>query len=302
MKNTWYVIANPVSGNGAVKRKWNEIISILNTNKLPFKFSFTKYHLHELELVKNATENGFRKFISVGGDGTLHNIVNGIMSQKYNPLDFKIAVIPLGTGNDWVKTYNISKSINKAIAIIKKENTIIQDIGYIELLNSEKGVYFNNLAGLGFDGFVVNNINKYKKLGAFSYLYATIISFFQYKKSVLTIEFNNEKLTTKSLLTLVGICQYSGGGMQLTKNINTNDGLFDISIAKNFSLIMMLLNIIKFYNGKIVNHKEIDNYKTSEINIISEDKNTFIQADGELIGKGAFKAKIIPKALHFIIP
>lgn len=302
MKNTWYVIANPVSGNGAVKRKWNEIISILNTNKLPFKFSFTKYHLHELELVKNATENGFRKFISVGGDGTLHNIVNGIMSQKYNPLDFKIAVIPLGTGNDWVKTYNISKSINKAIAIIKKENTIIQDIGYIELLNSEKGVYFNNLAGLGFDGFVVNNINKYKKLGAFSYLYATIISFFQYKKSVLTIEFNNEKLTTKSLLTLVGICQYSGGGMQLTKNINTNDGLFDISIAKKFSLIMMLLNIIKFYNGKIVNHKEIDNYKTSEINIISEDKNTFIQADGELIGKGAFKAKIIPKALHFIIP
>lgn len=302
MENTWYVIANPVSGNGAVKRKWNEIVSILNTNKLSFKFSFTKYHLHELELVKNATEKGFRKFISVGGDGTLHNVVNGIMSQKHNPLDFKIAVIPLGTGNDWVKTYNISKNLNKTIAIIKKENTIIQDIGYIELLNSKKGVYFNNLAGLGFDGFVVNNINKYKKLGAFSYLYATIMSFFQYKKSLLTIEFNDNKLTTNSLLTLVGICQYSGGGMQLTKNINTNDGLFDISIAKNFSLIMMLLNIIKFYNGKIVNHKEIDNYKTSEIKIKSEDKNTFIQADGELIGKGAFKAKIIPEALHFIIP
>ena len=303
MTNTWYIIINPTSGNGAAKKKWNTIVGYLNHFKLSYCAEYSQYKDHEPVLVNKALHKGYRKFISVGGDGTLHHIVNGIMSQKYVELsEIKIAIIPLGTGNDWVKTYKIPLNIKKAISIISKENTIKQDVGYLQLLSTNKSVYFNNLAGIGFDGFVVKNISKFKKYGVLAYLFGTITSFLHYKNTLLTIKFKNKKIITESLLTLVGICAYSGGGMRLTKNVKTTDGLFDISIAKSFHFLDVILNIIKFYNGKIVDHKKVETYKTENIEIIPEDPNTFIQADGELIGVGGFKASIITKAICFIIP
>jgi len=83
--------------------------------------------------VQNAIQQGFRNIISVGGDGTLHNIVNGVMMQRYvKSSDITIAVLPIGTGNDWIKTYNIPNNIKRAIDIISERKTILQDIGQIE--------------------------------------------------------------------------------------------------------------------------------------------------------------------------
>ena len=303
MKNTWYIIINPTSGNAAAKKKWKVIVTYLNFYKISYFAAFSQYKHHEGKLVNNAIQKGYRKFISVGGDGTLHQIVNGIMTQKLIEVtEFKVAVIPIGTGNDWVKTYRIPKNIKTAVLIIANENSTLQDIGHLQILKTTQSVYFNNVAGIGFDGFVVNNISKFKKYGALAYLLGTITSFMDYKKTILTIKFNNKVISTQSLLTLIGICKYSGGGMQLTNNVDATDGLFDISIAKDFTLLNILLNIFKFFNGNIVKHKEVETYKTSEITITAEHQNTFIQADGELVGIGGFHANIIPKAVCFIIP
>ncbi len=303
MENTWYIIVNPTSGNNRSKAKWKNIIFHLNEQNITFNHIFTMHKDHEYELVFNALKLGFRKFISVGGDGTLHNIVNALMSQNIVELsNIKVAVIPTGTGNDWVKTYRIPKNIKQAVSIISNEKSIKQDIGKIEIFNTKKQIYFNNVAGLGFDGFVVKNVLKYKKYRSLAYLIATVHSFMSYHKSLLTINFDNKIIKSRTLLTLVGICSYSGGGMKLTKNANTTDGLFDISIAKQFNFVGVLLNILKFYNGKIVHHKEVETYKTDHINITTDTPNTFIQADGELIGEGGFEATIIPKAITFIIP
>jgi len=303
MKNTWYIIINPTSGNNAAKKKWKKIVTYLDFYNISYFATFSQYKDHEGELVYDAIQKGYRKFISVGGDGTLHHIVNGIMVQKLVEVaELKVAVIPIGTGNDWVKTYRIPKNIRNAVSIIAKENSIKQDIGHLQLLETTQSVYFNNVAGIGFDGFVVNNITKFKKYGVMAYLLGTITSFMHYKKTILTIKFNTHEISTQSLLTIVGICKYSGGGMQLTSNVNTRDGLFDISIAKDFKFLNMLLNIFKFFNGSIVKHKEVETYKTAQIQITAKDEKTFIQADGELIGRGGFQATIIPKAICFIIP
>jgi len=303
MKNTWYIIINPTSGNNAAKKKWKKIVTYLDFYNISYFATFSQYKDHEGELVNDAIQKGYRKFISVGGDGTLHHIVNGIMVQKIVEVaELKVAVIPIGTGNDWVKTYRIPKNIRNAVSIIAKENSIKQDIGHLQLLETTQSVYFNNVAGIGFDGFVVNNITKFKKYGVMAYLLGTITSFMRYKKTILTIKFNTQEISTQSLLTIVGICKYSGGGMQLTSDVNTRDGLFDISIAKDFKFLNMLLNIFKFFNGSIVKHKEVEIYKTAQIQITAKDEKTFIQADGELIGRGGFQATIIPKAICFIIP
>ncbi|MBT8385665.1 MAG: acylglycerol kinase family protein, partial [Bacteroidia bacterium] len=100
MLNCWYIIINPTSGNGAAVKKWNKIKSHLTRLKIPFAHSFSSYSNHEEILVSEALKIGHRKIICVGGDGTLHHIINGIMTQNHAVIsELIVGVIPIGTGN-----------------------------------------------------------------------------------------------------------------------------------------------------------------------------------------------------------
>ncbi|WP_456376262.1 diacylglycerol/lipid kinase family protein [Lutibacter sp.] len=304
MQHKWFVIINPASGNGAAKKIWQLINNELIKQKFDFKFKFTESKNHSSKLVKKAIKQKFTKFICVGGDGTLHTIVNGVLSlNSTNISEIKIGIIPIGTGNDWVKNYAISTNYKKAIVILKNENTISQDIGKITILSTNNIVYFNNLAGIGFDGFVVNKVNNYKKLGTLAYIVGALVSLTSYKKPTLKIELNKKVIRGKTLMLLIGLCKYSGGGMQLTKNSNSTDGLFDISYIQKINLVTILSNIKGLFNGRITNHKLVNTYKTSSIKIkVLDTEKTYIQADGELIGSGNFSVELLPKAINFIIP
>lgn len=300
--NRWFVIINPTSGNGSSKRKWPRIKALLNAEDFDFDSAFTEYEKHSVLLVQIAVKQGFRNIISVGGDGTLHNIINGIQRQNsVNSSDIQIGVVPIGTGNDWIKTYNIPINNEKAISIIKRGVLRQQDLGKIEFIDQkQEPIYFNNLAGVGFDGFVVSKVGKYKNLGAIAYLIGAIAGLFSFKNFSSTITLNETEIRTKSLMVLAGLCKYSGGGMQLTKDPNPNDGLFDVSIAKDLSKFDILKNLSNLFNGKIVDHSKVENYKVSELSIIITSKvKPFIQADGELIGTGSIRLKIVPRAFTF---
>ena len=165
MSNTWYIIYNPISGGGNAEKKINSIQNLFIYNKIKTETVRTQYPHHEEELVQKAIKKGYNKFICIGGDGTIHHMVNGIMKQNYaDTRTIKLAVIPTGTGNDWVKNYKISTNFKKAIDIILRNNSIFQDIGKIILSHPHKEVYFNNAAGIGFDAYVVKNINQYKNV------------------------------------------------------------------------------------------------------------------------------------------
>jgi len=297
--NKWYVIINPISGNGFVKRKKVKILKALKDLHFDYEVAFTKYAQHEIELVNQATKNGFSNFIAIGGDGTLHHIVNGVFAQKNIPTDnINIGVIPVGTGNDWVKQYKIPLNIKKNIAIINQKNTFKQDIGKMNL--NGKNYFFNNVAGLGLDAFVVKNLNK--KLGKLSYIIASLKSVFRFKKSKLQVKVNQASFKVNSLLVSIGICQFSGGGMQLTNQAVPNDGLFDITIIKDMNPLALFTNVHRLYNGKLTNHSKAITYKADKIEIELIDKHTFIQADGELLGNGNVSFEILTKAINFIIP
>ncbi len=301
MSKPWFIIVNPSSGNRNTSQQWEEIQQLLNTKKIDFSFVFTQFSKHEIELVDKAILDGFRNIISIGGDGTLHHVVNGIMRQRYvKTSDITIAVIPQGTGNDWIKTYNIPNDVEKAIEIISKKKTILQDIGVLETENKIVS-YFNNVAGLGYDGYIVNKLKTLKRFGSIAYLLSGLAGLLLYKKSVFKIIFDDRILETNCLMTIFGLCKFSGGGMQFTKDVNSTDGLFDITIAKNLNLFDLVFNLPKLYSGKIVHHKKIETYKTKEITVIPQTTKPFIQADGELIGTGKVSVKIIEKAINFIV-
>ncbi|MDG1110581.1 MAG: diacylglycerol kinase family lipid kinase [Polaribacter sp.] len=301
MSKSWFIIANPIAGNQKFSKQWKEIQQLLNSKNIDYSFVFTQFSKHEIELVQNAIQQGFRNIISVGGDGTLHNIVNGVMMQRYvKSSDITIAVLPIGTGNDWIKTYNIPNNIKKAIDIISERKTILQDIGQIEIATG-KISYFNNVAGLGYDGYIAKKLQELKRLGSISYLIAGIYGFLFYKKSIFKIAMNQTIIETTCLMTMVSICKFSGGGMQFSKKGDPIDGLFDITIVKNITLLDLILNIKKLYNGKIVAHPKVATYKTNKIIVDPQNSKPFIQADGELIGTGTATFSLIEKGIHFVI-
>jgi diacylglycerol kinase family enzyme len=155
-------------------------------------------------------------------------------------------------------------------------------------------------------GYVVNKLNLlYKKIGSISFFSKWIVYgllFFIQNKEY-EIKVNNLSLNKKCLMILVGLCKYSGGGLQITKDPNPLDGLLDITLVKNFSFFELLFNIPNLYNGKIVNHKKVINYKTKQIIVKNiSNSSSFIEADGEIIGINSFNISIMPNAIQFLIP
>ncbi|MBA6156731.1 diacylglycerol kinase family lipid kinase [Tenacibaculum sp. S7007] len=303
MIHSWFIIANPASGNKKLSKNWKEIEQLLNEKNIDFSYAFTQYSKHEIELVHTAIQQGYRNIISVGGDGTLHHVVNGIMTQRYaKTSDITVGIIPLGTGNDWIKTYNIPNNIEQSINLIQEKKSIFQDIGHLKL--TKTSAYFNNVAGIGYDGYVVNKLNKLKRFGPIAYLLSGIAGLLLYKKTSFKVEINNKTIETKCLMTLFGICKYSAGGMQLTDYKDSTNGLFDITIAKNLNFWDLTFHLKKLYNGLIVKHKKVETHLSKELLItpITIKDQPFIQADGELIGKGKVKASVVKGAIQFIIP
>ncbi len=303
MKKKWFIIANPTAGNKNFTKNWRVIQSLLKKAKISYSFHFTTHSGHEEKLVHKAIKKGFTKFISVGGDGTLHHVINGIMSQTIvKTTAITLGVIPLGTGNDWVKNYDIPKNLKENIQILKQKKTLLQDIGLMKTEKNQR--YFTILGGIGYDAYVVHKLNRLKRFGSIAYLLSGVIGLLSYKKSNFKIEINHKIIETNCLMTVFGNCKTTGGGMKLTDYKSTTDGLFDISIFKNLTFWDLLLNMKKLYDGSIIHHKKVTTYKAKKVIVtpLNQKNIPFVQADGELIGTGKVTVTMLPKSLNFIIP
>ena len=300
-KRNFFVIINPVSGNGHGKRVWQKIQPKLNLY-YNITFCFTSHQNHEIDITHEALKNGHKHFIIIGGDGTLNNFINGVFSQQnIDTKSITFGIIPIGTGNDWVKTHGISKNIDKALDIIINNKTNTQDVGCINYLNKNiQNKYFINLAGIGFDGLVVNIVNKNRTFGKLTYILGAVKGLFKYHFFETRISLNSEVITSKACFMIqIGICKYTGSGMQLTHLANPKDGLFDITIATSFYKWDIIKNIFKLFNGKIVKHKHVKTFKTKRLVIETSNKDTYFQADGEQICSGKIEAFILPNAIQF---
>ncbi|MDA9356886.1 diacylglycerol kinase family lipid kinase [Flavobacteriaceae bacterium] len=294
----WFIILNPYAGGGLSKKRKAQIKQYLVQKKVAGKVYETSKCKNAEVLTKEAIEKGFKRIICVGGDGTVHNLVNGIFNQSMvSTKEIIVGLVPVGTGNDWARHHNIPKDYQKAIDIIASGNVTQQDIGSMKVVGEkQKLVYFMNSAGVGFDGYVISTINKYKFLGGISYLVAAILNFISFKNFDLNLRLNSKKIKTSAFILVVGLCKYTGGGMKLARDPKHNDGLLDITLAENFTKLDVIKNIPKLFNGKIFKSKKVSTYKTKEISIEIISGSNFAQADGELILGKSFDFKILKEA------
>lgn len=307
----WAVIVNPNSGSRKGGRDWPEINRLLAGQGFQFEFVFTSFKNHAINLTREMIERGYRRFISVGGDGLLNEIANGIIEQNEIPSsDVILGMIPVGTGNDWCRTTGIPMDYKGAIEVILDGKTVLHDAGIIRYQQDGEVLtrYFVNMAGLGFDAEVSVKINQRKNSdrgGKKSYLFELASTLFRYHSTKMIIRYRDgDDITgifSGGVFSLsAGIGKYNGGGMLQAPDARVDDGLFHVTIIKKLSPFSVILHIKKLYNGQIEKHPKVLIIIAKYLGIQS-DPPVRIEADGESLGYSPFEISMLERRLRMIV-
>lgn len=303
----WFVVVNPNAGNRRIIRKWDKIIKRMEKKKLSFDFVMTRRAEHAIELTGEALRQGYKKFIAVGGDGTLNEVANAMLSfEKFQSQDYLLGLIPVGTGNDWGRMFGISNKYKQAIQTIAEGRTLLQDVGAITYHDDgiERSRFFLNIAGMGFDAMVAQKTNRQKAAGKsnpLSYFVNLFTSLFQYKSRIIQIEIDDEKYSFNTFSMSVGICKYNGGGMMQLPNAIPDDGLLDVTIIKKIGLGTLLAQLRNLYTGQFIKHPKVATFQAKSVKISSKKSGFMMEADGESLGHAPFEVNILPRALHVVV-
>lgn len=306
---SWLVIINPNAGYRAGEKDWPKIESLLLSYSFEFEAVFTERPFHAIEIARKAVESGYRRIIAIGGDGTLNEVVNGIFQQNIVPAnEVTLGMITVGTGNDWGRMYGFPKKYEKAIRILSKGRTFLQDVGKVKYRydSEDKSRYFINMAGMGYDALVARKTNILKargKGGPLSYLYNLIAGLFQYESIHLNIMVDDQQIIDEKVFSMsIGICRYNGGGMMQLPAAIPDDGLFDITVIRKTTRLRIVRNIRKLYDGSFVQLPEVSTFTGSKISITSTPRHSiFLETDGESLGHSPLDFELIPKAICLIV-
>lgn len=301
----WMVIVNPNAGTGRGKKDWSQIAFLLSHYNLEFDHRFTETKGHAVSLASEAVRNGYRKLITVGGDGTLNEVINGIfMNGECRPGEVSLGIVPVGTGNDWGKMFGIPDDYATAVRIITENKTLLHDTGLIEFMDGDewKSRYFINIAGFGFESAVVKRTNRQKdkgRSGKLIYLFSLLAAMFTYRNARTYIRVDSQEISTDIFSINIGNGRYCGGGMQQTPEALPDDGFLDVTVIKNMNKLEIIRNLKILYNGKILSHPKITGYRCREIEV-SSDQVVWAEADGEFLGHTPARVTVLPGMIRMI--
>jgi YegS/Rv2252/BmrU family lipid kinase len=243
--------------------------------------------------------------VAAGGDGTVHEVINGMMQAcvKNGHMENMAAlgVLPIGSGNDFVKMLNVPVHLHKALHILQQKKTMPVDIGQISVDGNHTRFFDNNI-GVGFDAYVNYESIKIRHLrGVAIYLTAVIKSIFKYKAPLMHVEINGETFERRILMMTIGNGTCSGGGFYITPHAKVDDGFFDVCSIDAMGKARMLSSLVKVMKGTHLNINGVKLQRAVEVYIRSKEALP-IHADGEVVSLDAheIKLKILPSALQVI--
>ncbi len=305
-QENWTLILNPHAGGGKGKHVLKEIEKILQKNDFLYGILVSQYPGHAITLAKEAVTGGATQIIVAGGDGTLNEVVNGVFQQtNYPPEALTIAIIPVGTGNDWIKTFKIPNSVQGAIDKIKAGKTLRQDVGKLTFWEKEQehSRYFLNMAGFGFDALAACKANKMKakgRSGFMVYLQSLISAFLHYQTQKVQITLDGTIVEDLIFSTSVAIGKFNGGGMMQAPGAVPNNGIFEVTLIKKIGLWGIITNLAGLYKGTFIKDKRVSTYRAREV-IISSENPLAGEVDGESLGKHRFHIQMLPQKLQVIV-
>lgn len=287
-------ILNPVAGKGKTLGLVPEIREYCEGKNLEYEIITTEYPEHATKIAKTHSAAQTLRIYSVGGDGTLNEVLNGMAGSGSS-----LAVIPSGSGNDFIRSI-IGADIPGNLIKATVEGTE-RLIDYAKVNDK----YFINITSLGFDAEVAYQGVRYKKLpfitGRMSYVLGILTSIIKCKNHQMEIRVDGTLMSVKSLLVAVGNGRYYGGGMLALPDAEIDDSLFDICHVAAMKRIKILKLFPKYMKGLHASIKGVHFYRAKKVEI-TVDKLIPMNLDGEiiLVKKAAFE--LFPKSLPFVIP
>jgi len=289
----WQLILNPASGNFKHKRK--AVLEALKQMRIPFQEHSTSTAGDAFRLVQEAIALGKTKILACGGDGTVHEVINGILGQTQSPVsDVSLAYIPCGSANDWARTLGISEDPLQAVKAIKTGNYFRHDIGRVIGEESESPFYFANVLGVGFDAQVAQRTNARRKPGQrihYRWQILRNLSGFQTPEIRLILD-GQEVYQGPAFSVAVGIGKYNGNGMTPCPDAVPDDGYFDVTIFTNPSKWDVLSKSGRLYSGDFFDLDFVRFFRGQSIQIDSNQK-VLVEADGESRGQLPIRIEVL---------
>jgi len=255
------------------------------------------------ELARSAVADCAELLVAVGGDGTVNEVANGLVGAERAEL----AVIPRGTGGDFVRTFGIPSKLEDAVRIALGEKTRTIDLGRAgyRAWSGEPGEsYFANIASAGMSGAVAKRTNEATRAplgGKAAYLWSTVAVFAGLKNTEVQVNVDGELRSGPMFDVIVANCRYLAGGMKIAPDAEPDDGLFDVLLIGDISKLDLALTMPKIYRGTHLPHPKAELLRGASV-VVEADTPLPVELDGEQPGTTPVRFDVVPRALRLRVP
>jgi len=295
------IVLNPIAGRGRGARAEPEIRRLLQAEGFDFDLVRTTENWHAAELAEQAVVDGYDLIVAAGGDGTFHEVVNGLMSAApEGEVAGVMGLLPIGSGSDFANTVGVPFDLPEACARLVHGEDRVVDVGRVWIPGSDPQ-YFDNTVNVGFGGVVTREAQKVKWLtGTALYLPVVLKTVFLYFEApYVKIAYDGQELSLPAVMISVANGPREGGGFHVAPDASPDDGLFDICVVREISRLQMLGIIPSFMNGSHCDKEPITMLQGRRITITSED-DLIAHMDGEMLCTDAHRIdfEVLPSRLR----
>ena len=331
-KDKWLVVVNVFAASRKAGSVWKKVAVMLEEAGVLYKVMFTGGADNAMSISRKAAARGYRKFVAVGGDGTAHDVLNGIAEYVYSSdvsqvslSSFTLGVLPVGSGNDWVKSTGVPRKLEEAVRVIAAGHTVSQDVVRVSILDYAgppsdltaaasadvlEVSYMVNVGGVGLDARVCEIVNKKKGQGFRGknlYLQALIYCLKHRTTSRAVITCDGAVLFSGEYYSVAfGIGKYSGGGMRQTPLAELGDGLLDVTVIPQVSVWTILkaaprLFTATFHKGAV---PQLETAQCRSVFVLPEKGSDSepVEVDGEVVGRAPVRMDVLPDGINVVMP
>ena len=302
----WHILLNINANEKKCERKWQPVAAKLQHLGIRFELHRLTKPGDGIATAKSLCENGIRHLVAAGGDGTLNEVVNGIFTSGVNTKEVWLAVLPMGRGNDWIRTHHYPKTPEETIDLWAKGQFMQHDIGLVTSTTPDQQVYnryFINIAGFGFDADVIYDVTYHPPhlFGFNVYVLSLLKSLLSHKPKAIQVSADDGfSFNGKVFMVIAAICQYNGGGIREAKYAVPDDGLLDLIVVPKMRIPQVIGQLKNMHTGDHLDKiKGIRNIKVTEAKIHS-DQLLRAETEGELLKVGDYHIKLIPNSLNVL--
>lgn len=289
----YFFIVNPRAGSGKTMYEWLPAERKLKRLGIPCDIALTDHKRHATALAQQAAAEGYRRIIAVGGDGSLHEVFNGICrwcaATGVPTEEFLLGVVPIGSGNDWIRSLAVPNDTIEVVDLIRRNSFGRMDVMRVKS-SGGRTAYMANIGGVGFDSHVCKRVNTQKesgRRGKLIYLNSLRYTIFNLKSINISVVADGEVVFTGLCYSVAfGNGRYSGSGMRQVSLAVLDDGLLDYTIIPKTPLLKVVKELPRLFNGTLHQSVYVISGKCRSLQIVpmDEQSNDIFELDGEIEG------------------